>query len=106
MIRRGQRVTSGSRLEYIITDYGTHTSLQADKIEHIDYFKKHKDVLRVDYLYYLKLLSNPMDQVLNVMYSNTLEKDFVLNQYKFRYKIRQKMLNELNNNFRAILNFI
>lgn len=102
MRRRGQRVAPGSRLEYVITRNGGHTAKQYVKVESADYFKQFRHVLRLDYLYYLKLLTNPMDQLLNTAY---LDKDdgyeykfvenFTLNQYKYRLKIRKKMLDEL-----------
>lgn len=91
---RGKRVDPGSRIEYVITTNGGHTAKQSKKVEHIDYFKKFSNILKMDYLYYLKLLSNPLDQILNVIYD---EKDFVINQYKLRQKIRQKVLNDIEN---------
>ena len=97
MRRRGQRVESGSRLEYVITDTGNSKSNQYDKIEHIDYFMKHKEVLKIDYMYYLKLLTLPLDQLLASVYKE--EKEFVTNQYKFRSKIRAKVIEELKELF-------
>ena len=70
------------------------------KIEHIDYFNRHKDVIQIDYLYYLNLISNPIDQILNVIYcsrgDNLNVKDFVLGQYNYRFKIRQKLLDQIS----------
>jgi hypothetical protein len=53
-------------------------------------------------MYYLKLLTNPMDQVLFTAYK---EKDFTLKQYKFRIQ-RCKLLDELKNLFIPKLKFI
>lgn len=96
MKRRGQRVDTGTRLEYVITENGGHTAKQYDKVESSDYFSLHKDVLRLDFMYYLKLLTNPVDQVLFPAYKDVpgFPKDFVQSQYKFRL-LRTKMLNEL-----------
>ena len=101
MKRRGQRVDSGSRLEYVITENGGHLGKQYDKVESSEYFALHRDVLRLDFMYYLKLFTNPGDQVLNVAYKNSpgFQKDFVLEQYKYRTKVRTKLLNELKSLF-------
>lgn len=94
---RGQRVDEGTRIEYVITMYGGHQGKQYEKIEHIDYFKRHKDVIKLDYLYYVNLIANPIDQLLNIMYSKQHPhvKDFVLHQYKFRSKYRSQMLESI-----------
>jgi DNA polymerase elongation subunit (family B) len=103
MRRRGQRVDNGSRLEYVISDPERHTAKQYEKVESVDYLVKHSDVLRLDYMYYIKALSNPLDQVLSVAFTDI--KDFVLNQYNFRFKVRSKVLNELTSLFSPKLEF-
>jgi DNA polymerase elongation subunit (family B) len=107
MIRRGQRVDPGTRLEYVITESGGHTAKQYKKLESIDYYDIHNDILRMDYMYYLKLLTNSMDQVLNTVYKNepNFEYNFTLNQYKFRLKIRRKVLNDIENLFKPKIMF-
>ena len=103
MKKRGFRVDAGSRLEYVVLLQGGHNKKQYEKIEDCAYFAKHRAVLKLDHFYYLKALTNPMDQVLNVIYGGEnnkghkykFKKDFVLNQYKYRFKIREKVLNEL-----------
>ena len=100
---RGQRVDSGTRLEYVISTQGGYKAKQYEKVEDSEYFKQHRSVLKIDYLYYLKLTTNPFDDVLNVLYDNNdknedkykFSKDLVLNQYKHRSKIRVKMHEEL-----------
>ena len=93
MRRRGLRVDAGSRLEYLVTDTGNIKDKLCDKIEDPKYQQEHSDIIKIDYMYYLKLASNSLDQAILVAYK---EKDFVLNQYKFRLK-RMKVLNELCN---------
>lgn len=109
MRKRGQRVSEGSRLGYVITMNIGHTAKQYYKIESSDYFSKHGDVLKLDYFYYLKLLSNSMDQVLNVLYKDDkkglYQLNFTLNQYKYRYKIREKFLTEIKELFQPKLKF-
>jgi len=95
MRTRGERVDKGSRLEYIVTDPDNHTAKQYEKVESADYVKKFPDIIKVDYLYYIKALSNPIDQVLSVAFNDI--QNFVLNQYNFRYKLRYKMLCDIKN---------
>ena len=97
MRARGLRVDAGSRLEYVITYGSGHTAKQSEKIESSEYYKKHSDVLRLDYMYYLKLLSNPLDQVFRTVYGID---EFVLKQYKYRLKLK-KVHEELLNMFTA-----
>ena len=103
MRRRGQRVDNGTRLEYVIADPDRHTAKQYEKVESVDYIVKHIDVLKLDYMYYIKALSNPLDQVLSVAFKDV--KDFVLEQYNFRYKVRSKVLYELKSMFSPTLTF-
>lgn len=98
MKKRGTLVKAGSRLEYIITNQGTHDSKQYVKIENYEYFTEHKDVLKIDYLYYLKLLVKPLDELINII--SVKNKNFTQTQYNFRYKIRNKLLQELKNKFK------
>jgi DNA polymerase elongation subunit (family B) len=104
MQRRGQRVDAGSRLEYLITDPERHTAKQYEKVECAEYYSRHKNAIKIDYFYYLKALANPLDQVLSVAFPGVV--DFVLEQYKFRYKVRRNLLNELMELFTPKLKFI
>ena len=103
MKRRGQRVDAGSRIEYVILNEGNNKAKQYEKIESADYFFSHSNVLKLDFMYYLSLLKNPLDQVLNVAYDKDddnryrFKPDFVLQQYNFRMNCRAKMIEEINN---------
>lgn len=109
MKRRGQIVDCGTRLEYVITEEGGEKGKQYEKIEDSMYFGLHSSILKIDYMYYLKLMTNPFDDILNVMYLNTNDvkyafiKDFALNQYKYRIKLRGKMLDELKSLFTPVI---
>lgn len=111
MRNRGQRVDVGTRLEYVIIDIG-YNGKQYEKLEHIDYFINYNDILKVDFTYYVKLMINPIDDVLNVAFNKNIEngykfkKDFVQEQYNFRVKIRDKVLKELKSLFSLNLKFI
>jgi DNA polymerase elongation subunit (family B) len=106
MKRRGQPVEAGTRLEYVITTVGGHKAKQYIKIEHVDYYKQHSSILQLDYLYYLKQLTNHLDQVFNVIYKDKLELNFTLNQYKFRSQFRSKLLQEIRNIYKPVIKFI
>lgn len=105
MKARGQRVDAGTRLEYIVTNPKEHTAKQYEKIEHADYLAKHSDIIKIDYLYYLKQLVNPMDQLLDVAFGK--DKDYklgmVMDQYKYRWKVHTKMLEELKSMTKPII---
>lgn len=103
MRRRGQRVDNGTRLEYIVSRPDIHTAKQYEKLESAEYLSKHQDLVKVDYLYYLKALASPLDQVLCTAFKGM--DDFVLNQYKFRLKVRQKVLQELRDIFATKIDF-
>jgi len=89
MRKRGQRVEAGSRLEFVVLNTDNVKDNLCDKYEHIDYFTQNSDVLKLDFLFYLKLLSLQLDQILVIAYPNT--KSFALNQYKLRLQ-REKLL--------------
>lgn len=111
MRERGALVAAGSRLEYVITTKGGHTAKQYEKVEDAEYFSKHGSVLEIDYLYYLKQLSNPLDQILDIIYTQDdgsdykLETGFMLKQYKYRLQVRGKMIAELKSIFAPKLKF-
>ena len=97
MRRRGKRVDPGTRLEYIVTNPEKHTAKQYEKIESAEYMSRHRDIIRIDYMYYLKALVNPLDQVLDVAFKDekAFRAGFTKAQYKFRWKIRTKMIKEI-----------
>jgi DNA polymerase elongation subunit (family B) len=61
MRKRGCHVSAGERLSYVITQNGEKLS---EKMEDVEYFKEHSETLRIDSLYYMKLMINPFDEVL------------------------------------------
>ena len=97
MSRRGQLVQPGSRIEYLISDIENHTAKQYKKIEDIDYFLAHSDILKIDHYYYMKVAINSIDEILNVVFGHdpTFKKNFIEDQYNIRYKKRRVVLNEI-----------
>jgi hypothetical protein len=90
MRNRGQLVSAGTRLEYVITTNGGHNAKQYEKVESLEYFNRHSRVLEIDYYYYLEQLANPIDQILDIIFKNNdgykyeYKEGFVLEQYKIR----------------------
>ena len=103
MRRRGQRVDTGSRLEYIIEDNGVPNDKKYNKVESYDYLKNHGGVLKVDYLWYLDYMITPIDEVLNVWVGKSL--DFCKKQYKIR-AVYSKVIKEINTLFKPKTRFI
>jgi DNA polymerase elongation subunit (family B) len=108
MRRRGQRVEPGTRLEYVVTNQNGHKAKKYENIESSTYYKKHSDALKIDYWYYLRQLTNHLDQVLNVMYAkddSNYQKNMVLEQYKYRVRVRGKMIASIKKIFQPTLQF-
>ena len=93
---RGERVDVGTRLEYVVTNphmVGFKWKL-SDKIEALDYFQRHSDVLQIDYFYYSEALVNPVDQLLDAAFSKQpgWVSGVVARQHKFRLKVREPVI--------------
>jgi DNA polymerase elongation subunit (family B) len=66
---RGCIVQAGSRIEYVIINTPDSDSMKLwKKVEERSYFVRHSDVLSIDCLYYLKLLVNPIDELMFVAF--------------------------------------
>ena len=84
--RRGQISNEGSRLEYVIVETNDLKAKQSAKIETLNYFTKNKDILNLDYLYYLHRCINPVDQILEVVFNL---RDFMKSHYNSRVAKRK-----------------
>jgi DNA polymerase elongation subunit (family B) len=100
MIKRGQPVQDGERIEYVLLDLGELKYKAKDKVldkaEDANYYDQHKDVLNLDYLTYLqRQCVNPVDELLDVgiKLKRLLEEQFELRLQKKKY------LNTINNVF-------
>lgn len=101
MRRRGNVVDAGTRVEYIITEQGGYDASVSEKIESYEYFNEHKDILKIDHLYYLKQLATSLDQILLIIFH---KRNFLQNQYKLRCK-RKDCLDQLMSLFRPTIIF-
>ena len=102
MRTRGVRVDVGTRLEYLVTTNGGPKARQYEKIEDPAYQQRYSNLIKIDYLYYLHLLINPLDQVLKVRYGM---EDFVKMQYKLRMQ-KYKFQEEIKNYFSPTITFL
>ena len=91
MRSRGMRVDAGSRIEYLVTTNGGLKAKQFDKLEDPLYQQEHSNLVKIDYLYYLKLACNPLDQALTVAYKTD---KIIDKQYKLRIQ-KYKVLRQL-----------
>lgn len=98
--RRGQMSNEGSRLEYVIVETNDLKAKQSAKIESLNYYNKNKDVLKIDHLYYLHRLINPVDQILEVIFNL---KDFMKTHYNHRVS-KKKLTLQLDDLFTPTLN--
>jgi len=96
---RGFPIEIGSRIEYLVIEDLEDNGKLFDKLEDPDYFYRHRDILRIDRYYYLKLLSMPVDQLLEVSFK---KKDFVDQILQLHYK-KRKILKQLLERFQPIL---
>lgn len=87
--RRGHTRNEGSRLEYVVIDTNNLKDKLSAKYETVGYYTKNKDILNLDYLYYLNRLINPIDQVLEVTVNLN---DFVKKMYKDRFLMKKVTL--------------
>jgi DNA polymerase elongation subunit (family B) len=79
MKNRGMIVQAGTRLEYVVAYPNNQKGKLYDKLEDVEYIKKHGDIIKLDYMYYLKNLVIPLDQMCNVSFKNIVgfKADFV-----------------------------
>lgn len=88
---RGHRVDIGQRIEYVVTNLGGYKAKNFDKIEDPEFVQKYQGLIKIDTLYYLHRLIEPLDQLLSIFVKDC---EFTKKHYKLREK-KRKMLDEL-----------
>jgi DNA polymerase elongation subunit (family B) len=101
MRNRGTQVDVGERIEYLVTTKGGITAKLFEKIEDPEYQQKWASIIKIDYLYYINLASNQIDEVLNIVFNSN---NFMKNQYKLRIT-KVKLLEELVNFFHPVFDY-
>lgn len=100
MQKRGCRVEVGQRLEYIVVRRGFKITKNAitkvsGNIEDVEYRQKYN--VPINYLYYVHLLCNQLDEVIK---TTLKEEDFMMKQFLWRVN-KSKLLYQLKCLFRA-----
>ena len=90
---RGFPVDAGTRIEYVVLKKTSAKTL-GEKIEELEYYKEHKSILKIDYLYYLETLQKPLDQ----LFKAGLNDPFMEIQEGYRVN-HQKTIQQLKNCF-------
>jgi len=93
--RRGLRVDTGSRIEYVITNPDCHSDKQFNKIESVDYYRQHNNIVKIDYLWYVKALTVSLDQILDIVLKPLGLENFTTEQYKYRLKCHRAVVNSI-----------
>ena len=102
---RGTPVNSGSRIEFIIIQHFTDPNGKLfNKYEDPDFFMEHRDILRLDYLYYIKNSFTPIDQLFNVVFQlKESDNKIQLNKFGYRHESpAQTIYNYHLNHFKVI----
>lgn len=68
MTTRGNPVSSGTRIEYLMVQHPNPKAKQFLKIEDPEYQSEYSDVLKLDYLYVLGLAKNSLHQLISVVF--------------------------------------
>jgi len=94
---RGKNIQVGSRMEYIICRPDLPDGKLFEKEEDPEYQQEFSKYIKIDPLYYINLMINSFDEVLEVGYDI---KKFIKQQYKFRLQ-KTKLIGQIkliNNN--------
>ena len=96
MKKRGIQVQMGDRIEYVIIKNNYYTKL-FEKCEDIDYFKRHSDILNIDYMYYLEQSIDVIDEIFILVFKKPVYQPII-----FLLKQKEKILKELMSFFYGI----
>jgi DNA polymerase elongation subunit (family B) len=95
MRRRGNLLSAGERLAYVVVESENKKDKLFEKIEDLDYFRENINYITIDQLYYTRLMINPIDEVIKAVYGKS---DVFKNIYKQRENYI-KVINQLNEVF-------
>jgi DNA polymerase elongation subunit (family B) len=76
---RGENIGAGTRLEYVLLDINDIKAKGFEKIEDVAYFNRYKNVLKIDKLYYIKALIQPIDELFEIIGEKHFMKKFYKN---------------------------
>lgn len=101
-LNRDEEKTEGSRLDYVVTRQPGKNLKQSDKVEEFSYFMRNKDILKIDYMYYIERLVNPLEQIFESIYHTD---NYVLKNLKY-FGYRNNNITELKYIFSPNLNVL
>jgi DNA polymerase elongation subunit (family B) len=100
MRSRGIRVDPGQRLEYVVVKTDESSKCLFDKLEDKDYQAKFPFIVPIDYLYYIKALCVPLDQLLVVVFKKekmfTMQYKIFVNYNRVVEQIKMKVQTKIN----------
>jgi len=100
---RGIPVPVNTRLEFLYVKIYKKDKLQEDIIEEMNYFKEHRDVLRIDYMYYLEhQIMKPLDEMMKVAFGI---ENFMKDHIKLR-GLKEKINQEIKSLFSPDVNIL
>lgn len=100
--QRGDFKFEGRRLEYVMLDTDNKKHKQGDKLEHIEYFLKHRQDLKLDLFYYFERIVEPIDQIIETVF---FKKDWTKTFFKHHGKLKIKLLAQINKFSQPIITF-
>ncbi|QIH04839.1 dna polymerase [Dasineura jujubifolia toursvirus 2a] len=91
MINRGEEKSEGSRLGYIVTNkYGCKK--QCEKIEDYKFYCANKRMFKIDYMYYIERLIDPLEQIFDSIFHTEEFVDKSLKIFKTKQKLNLDIL--------------
>ena len=106
---RGRPVEPGSRIEFLVIrqEHEEKDAKLFDKLEDPEYFQRHRSLLRLDRLYYTKLLSTSLDQLLAVSFPSLSNNDrkFAHHLWESHYQ-RLHVIHSLHRQFAPSIEWI
>lgn len=92
IMSRGVRVDVGERLEYVVIENPASTRV-SHRVEQYEFFAVHGEYLKIDKLYYLKRLHNPLQAIAGVVYKEAGTR--ALDQIYAAVQTKQKLKKQL-----------
>lgn len=68
MNKQGENIVPGQRLKYVVVDVDSFSKSMNNKLLTLEYAETNRDVVRIDFLYYINLTCRSIDSILNIIY--------------------------------------
>lgn len=73
MIDRGTLVVPGERLTFVVTNLKLHEDKLNNRLENVTYYRENAQYISIDFLYYIKLVCNVIDTLIDVQYGRHVD---------------------------------